>query len=450
MTSGAASSMRWWSGIWIVCTGSRGSWRSSSTSAKRLGCRSWPRSAAMLTCRRTTASSWLVSSGLWQRRRATTRAAGSGVSKRSWPRRARSQAAAHAPYGYEDDKLTVRESEAFVIRECAAPLLAGEALRSICADLNDRGVPTSTGGQWQAQTLRRMLRSARISGQREHKGEIVAEAEWPAIISSGRDNPDPGAAVGSGSAHEQSRPPLPPRPAPALRPLRRDARLPAEARRGTRLPQCVKGPGFSGCGRFIRDGRPARAVRRRSRPLPARLARARSRDERRTRRPRRGTLASRDRAVPPTAGRACRDVRPPRDRNDRMAGSPHPDRTPRHRREETARPADPLHRPRWPDRPRNRATRTLANPAPNPTARDRRRRPRPHHRRTRPARLQQLRPEPLHARSGAPDHRHQACWGRPRPRPGARPQQPRPASTSIPPSTDHHPGSPQNPDELRC
>jgi site-specific DNA recombinase len=35
---------------------------------------------------------------------------------------------------------------------------------------------------WKMQTLRRMLMSPRISGQREHRGEIVGPAEWPAII----------------------------------------------------------------------------------------------------------------------------------------------------------------------------------------------------------------------------------------------------------------------------
>jgi hypothetical protein len=71
----------------------------------------------------------------------------------------------------EDDKLTVRESKAVVIRECAARLLAGEALRSIRRGLNERGVTTSDRRPVaQPQTLSRMLRSARISGRREHKG----------------------------------------------------------------------------------------------------------------------------------------------------------------------------------------------------------------------------------------------------------------------------------------
>ena len=79
--------------------------------------------------------------------------------------------------------MTVRPAEAAIVRECARRFLAGESIRSICADLNARGVSArSRGGAWSPQTLRRMLGSGRISGQREHKGEIVATAEWPAII----------------------------------------------------------------------------------------------------------------------------------------------------------------------------------------------------------------------------------------------------------------------------
>jgi len=69
-----------------------------------------------------------------------------------------------------------------VIKECAKRLLAGEPVRSIAADLNARGVPSAGGGRWSPQSLTRMLGSARISGQREHKREIVATAEWPAIL----------------------------------------------------------------------------------------------------------------------------------------------------------------------------------------------------------------------------------------------------------------------------
>jgi site-specific DNA recombinase len=86
------------------------------------------------------------------------------------------------PYGYEADKRTIRPDEAEVIRECARRALAGDSLRSICSDLNDRGIPTVTGREWTSQTLRRMLMNPRLSGQRAHHREIVAKAEWPPII----------------------------------------------------------------------------------------------------------------------------------------------------------------------------------------------------------------------------------------------------------------------------
>ena len=86
------------------------------------------------------------------------------------------------PFGYEPGGQELRHSEAVVVRECAKRFLAGEPIRSICNDLNARDVPAAGGGKWTPQSLRRMLASGRIAGLREHHGEIVASAEWPAII----------------------------------------------------------------------------------------------------------------------------------------------------------------------------------------------------------------------------------------------------------------------------
>ncbi|MDG9704832.1 recombinase family protein [Streptomyces sp. DH37] len=99
------------------------------------------------------------------------------------------------PFGYEDDRITVREDEAEIIREGARRVLAGESLASICRDWQKRGITTVAGIPWKPSALRRMLASARISGRREHTprsswektrpllGEIVADAIWPGIIS---------------------------------------------------------------------------------------------------------------------------------------------------------------------------------------------------------------------------------------------------------------------------
>lgn len=98
------------------------------------------------------------------------------------------------PYGYNEDRLSIRTDEAAVVRDCAHRVLRGEPVRSVARDLNARGVLTSTGKQWTAQTLKRTLASGRISGQRDHQpraraetkrkivGDIVGDAEWPGII----------------------------------------------------------------------------------------------------------------------------------------------------------------------------------------------------------------------------------------------------------------------------
>jgi site-specific DNA recombinase len=86
------------------------------------------------------------------------------------------------PFGYEADRRTVRESEAAVVRDLAARFLAGESLGSLTKWLNGSGVPSVAGRGWSIQTVRRLLMSARIGGQREHHGQIVAPAEWPAIV----------------------------------------------------------------------------------------------------------------------------------------------------------------------------------------------------------------------------------------------------------------------------
>jgi site-specific DNA recombinase len=152
------------------------------------------------------------------------------------------------PYGYDADKLTVRPAEAAIVAECAKRLLAGEPVRSIARDLNERGVPSSTGGEWSPQTLRRMLASPRISGQRAHHKEIVATAEWPGLISV-----EDGAAIRALLANPERR---------TNKAARRyllggilvcshcGERLVARPRSGgQRRYACAKGPGFSGCGK---------------------------------------------------------------------------------------------------------------------------------------------------------------------------------------------------------
>lgn len=86
------------------------------------------------------------------------------------------------PFGYEPDRMTVREDEAEVIRDVTSRLLAGESLRSVVCDLQERKIPTARGGLWNTTTVRVALTRPRVAGLREHKGEIIGPAAWPAIL----------------------------------------------------------------------------------------------------------------------------------------------------------------------------------------------------------------------------------------------------------------------------
>jgi DNA invertase Pin-like site-specific DNA recombinase len=87
------------------------------------------------------------------------------------------------PFGYERDQVTIVPSEAVVIREMTARILAGDSLRSLATDLNLRGCRTPTGREWYPSVIRDLLLRPRYSGQRQYRGEVVAQATWPAIIS---------------------------------------------------------------------------------------------------------------------------------------------------------------------------------------------------------------------------------------------------------------------------
>lgn len=85
------------------------------------------------------------------------------------------------PFGYTRDN-EILPAEAEIVRDIVRKLLRGESVNSIVDDLNTRSVPTVTGKTWHQSTIRAITGSARIAGYRMHKGEIVAEGAWPAIV----------------------------------------------------------------------------------------------------------------------------------------------------------------------------------------------------------------------------------------------------------------------------
>jgi site-specific DNA recombinase len=86
------------------------------------------------------------------------------------------------PFGYERDRMTIRGDEAELIREAAGRLLAGESARQVVLNWNARKVWTPRDRPWRSWTFREMMRSPRLAAKRVHRGVIVGDAAWPAII----------------------------------------------------------------------------------------------------------------------------------------------------------------------------------------------------------------------------------------------------------------------------
>lgn len=86
------------------------------------------------------------------------------------------------PFGYEDDRVTVRRPEATVVKRAYRSLLAGASASAIARDMNERGVVTTFGNPWKHHSVKQMLTNPRYAGLRSHRGEVVGEAEWKAIV----------------------------------------------------------------------------------------------------------------------------------------------------------------------------------------------------------------------------------------------------------------------------
>ena len=154
----------------------------------------------------------------------------------------------HRPYGYEDDRITIREDEAAIIRDLADRYIAGESLRSLTTWLQDNGINTIDGGPWHTQTVRGLLASARIAGLREHRGQIVRRAVWQPIIS--EQQRDRILARLTENASTRRRTPRRYLLSGLLRCGKCGQTLFSSARQNTRRYVCLSGPDHGGCGRL--------------------------------------------------------------------------------------------------------------------------------------------------------------------------------------------------------
>lgn len=96
------------------------------------------------------------------------------------------------PFGYEQDGVTVRPAEAAAVVAGYDALLAGVPLAQIARDWNAAGHVTGQArwkgahkGQpspWRADSVRTVLLNPRYAGKRAHKGQVIADAVWPALV----------------------------------------------------------------------------------------------------------------------------------------------------------------------------------------------------------------------------------------------------------------------------
>jgi DNA invertase Pin-like site-specific DNA recombinase len=86
------------------------------------------------------------------------------------------------PYGYEGDGVSVVPVEREAVAWACGQILSGMSLSATAKALNARELFSSTGRPWDARTLRRMLLRARNAGLSVHRGQVVAKAVWPALV----------------------------------------------------------------------------------------------------------------------------------------------------------------------------------------------------------------------------------------------------------------------------
>lgn len=87
------------------------------------------------------------------------------------------------PFGWEADRMTVRETEAAHVRWAFAEVLAGTSMYDITRTLNAKGIATTRGGEWSTAQLRKMLERPRNAGHMVHLGVKQAESKIRPLVS---------------------------------------------------------------------------------------------------------------------------------------------------------------------------------------------------------------------------------------------------------------------------
>lgn len=167
------------------------------------------------------------------------------------------------PFGYTADGMSVVDVEAGLIREGIVRVLSGASTRTVALEWNASGSRTAgsrtkpDGYAWTIAAVRAVLTGPRIAGLRQHRGEVIGDALWTAIIS--RDEHERVRSIlGSPLVRKGGRPPTSLLAGGLLRcgamverngKLERcGANLAIGTSRGDRRYVCGSAPGRPGCG----------------------------------------------------------------------------------------------------------------------------------------------------------------------------------------------------------
>jgi site-specific DNA recombinase len=82
----------------------------------------------------------------------------------------------YRPFGWNEDRLTLNEPEAQLLRDAAEDVLRGTALSVICDRWNSHGWRTVRGNRWGTNIIRRVLRAPRIAGFAMYQGELLTDS----------------------------------------------------------------------------------------------------------------------------------------------------------------------------------------------------------------------------------------------------------------------------------
>jgi DNA invertase Pin-like site-specific DNA recombinase len=88
------------------------------------------------------------------------------------------------------DRIEAHPEQAPVVQEAARRVETGESYYAIAKSLNERGIPARRpntaadrkGHGWTGGAVKQMLSVPAYAGKRAHRGEIVGDAVWPALI----------------------------------------------------------------------------------------------------------------------------------------------------------------------------------------------------------------------------------------------------------------------------